>query len=164
MKPGFVGDIKYQTTVGNLIGGVLLGAGAVMLVGCEIRSYMRVGMGYLNTWVGFMGFAIGYLPFTLFYKGHEEFLKSSVLVEPYKVYDLIFPNSTLGQQLVLVAWWMALAGLFFFFLRLGVRTSGASSESLLHRNTEDVQLEIDREARAQGGLSHGVAAPIPVPA
>ncbi|MEW5963788.1 MAG: YeeE/YedE thiosulfate transporter family protein, partial [Pseudomonadota bacterium] len=86
VQPGFVGDIKYQTTVGNLIGGVLLGAGAVMLVGCEIRSYMRVGMGYLNTWVGFMGFAVGYLPFTLYYQGHEGFLKASILIEPYKVY------------------------------------------------------------------------------
>lgn len=31
-----------------------------------MRSYMRIGMGYLNTWAGFIGFAVGYLPFTLF--------------------------------------------------------------------------------------------------
>lgn len=65
-SPGFVGSITYQLTAGNLIGGLLLGLGAVMMVGCEVRSYMRIGMGYLNTMVGFMGFAIGYLPFTLF--------------------------------------------------------------------------------------------------
>lgn len=163
VKPGFVGDIKYQTTAGNLIGGVLLGAGAVMLVGCEIRSYMRVGMGYLNTWVGFMGFAVGYLPYTLYFKGHEEFLKASVLVEPYKVYDLIFPNNILGQQFILLVWWGVLAALFVFFLRLGARSSGASSESLLYKSTEDVQREIDGEARTHDGRSHGVVAPAPVP-
>ena len=30
--------------VGNLLGGLLLGGGAVLLIGCEIRSYMRVGL------------------------------------------------------------------------------------------------------------------------
>ncbi|MEQ1710346.1 MAG: YeeE/YedE thiosulfate transporter family protein [Hyphomicrobium sp.] len=164
VKPGFVGDIKYQTTVGNLIGGLLLGAGAVMLVGCEIRSYMRVGMGYLNTWVGFMGFAVGYLPYSLYYKGHEGFLKSSILIEPYKVYDLIFPNSVAGQQLILVLWWVVLLGLFRFFLNLGVRTSGASADSLLHKSTEEVQVEIDREGKKHGGRSHGVDIPVRVPA
>jgi hypothetical protein len=33
-----------------------------------IRSYMRVGLGYLNTWIGMIGFAVGYLPFTMNYK------------------------------------------------------------------------------------------------
>jgi hypothetical protein len=164
VAPGFVGDIKYQTTVGNLIGGVLLGAGAVMLIGCEIRSYMRLGLGYLNTWVGFMGFAVGYLPFTLYYKAHEGFLKSNLLIEPYKVYDLIFPNNVAGQQAVLLLWWIALAALLVFFVRLGARSAGASVNSLLNRSTEDVQREIDASARAHAGRSHGVLAPVPVPA
>ncbi|MCP5063371.1 MAG: hypothetical protein GY936_13035 [Ignavibacteriae bacterium] len=45
-KHGFSGSIKYQLTAGVPIGGFLLGGGAVLLVGCEIRSYMRLGLGY----------------------------------------------------------------------------------------------------------------------
>jgi uncharacterized membrane protein YedE/YeeE len=161
VAPGFVGDVKYQTTVGNLIGGVLLGAGAVMLIGCEIRSYMRLGMGYLNAWVGFMGFAVGYLPFTLYYRGHEGFLKASVLIEPYKVYDLLFPNNVVGQQVILTLWWVVLAGLLLLFLRLGARTAGTSVKSLIQNSTEDVQRDMDRGGRVHGS---GGTAPMPVPA
>jgi hypothetical protein len=163
VRPGFTGDLKYQTTVGNLIGGTLLGAGAVMLIGCEIRSYMRIGMGYLNTWVGFMGFAVGYLPFTLYYKEHMAFLKAGLLIESYHVYEVLSPSSVTGQQLVLAAWWTVLAAMFYFFLRLGARTSGAPAQSMLHKSVEDVQEEIDKEGRANGGASHGAIVPVPVP-
>lgn len=44
--PGFEGGLKSQTTLGSQIWGFPLGMGAVMLVGCEIRSHMRIAMGY----------------------------------------------------------------------------------------------------------------------
>ncbi len=163
VRPGFVGNLKYQTTIGNLIGGTLLGAGAVMLIGCEIRSYMRIGMGYLNTWVGFMGFAVGYLPFTLYYKEHMAFLKAGLLIESYHVYEVLSPDSVAGQQLVLAMWWLVLAAMFYFFLRLGARTSGAPARSMLHKSVEDVQEEIDNQGRTNGGTSHGAIVPVPVP-
>ncbi len=162
--PKFSGDIKYQTTAGNLIGGMLLGMGAVMLIGCEIRSYMRIGLGYLNTWVGFMGFAVGYLPYTLFLQGHESFLKSTLMVETYHFYQLFSPDSILGQKVVLGLWWFALLGLMVFFVRLGVRTTGAPAESIIHKNTEDLQNEIDMAGHVQAGRYHGVPVPAPVPA
>jgi len=161
--PGFSGALKYQTTAGNLIGGLFLGAGAVMLIGCEIRSYMRIGMGYLNTWVGFMGFAIGYLPFTLFYAEHKEFLNSTLLIETYKWYEYIFPDNILGQKIVLGLWWVALIGLLVFVIRRGVRSTGTSSQSLMHKNTEDLQGEIDTVGKAHGGQIGGVDIPRPVP-
>ena len=49
MKHGFGGSVKYELTLGVPIGGFFLGFGAVLLIGCEIRSYMRLGMLYLNT-------------------------------------------------------------------------------------------------------------------
>ncbi len=159
VAPGFVGKLKYQTTAGNLIGGLFLGLGAVMLIGCEIRSYMRIGMGYLNTLVGFMGFAIGYLPFTLNYAAHKDFLSSSLMIETYKWYQLISPDSVAGQKLVLVIWWGILATTLVYMIRAGARNTGASEQSLMHKNTEDVQREIDEKGRKEGGTIAGINVP-----
>jgi hypothetical protein len=160
--PGFAGSIKYQLTIGNLIGGLFLGAGAVMLVGCEIRSYMRIGMGYLNTWVGFMGFAIGYLPFTLFYDGHKAFLSNTLLVEEEKVYGL-FSDSETFHMIFLGLWWVVLFLGLVYFIRRGARFTGASTQSLMNKSTEDVQREIDAAGKSGGGVYGGVSVPQPVP-
>jgi uncharacterized membrane protein YedE/YeeE len=159
--PGFSGSLKYQTTAGNLIGGVLLGLGAVMLIGCEIRSYMRVGMGYFNTMVGFMGFAIGYLPFTLNYDAHKEFLSSSLMIESYKWYEYIFPESIAGQKLTLALWWLVLLAGLVYMIKAGAKNTGAAKSSLVHKNTEDVQREIDEKGKQQGGVIDGVNVPVP---
>jgi len=159
--PAFAGKIKYQTTAGNLIGGTLLGIGAVMLIGCEIRSYMRIGMGYLNTLVGFMGFAIGYLPFTLNYEAHKAFLEATLMVETYKLYELIFPNSVAAQKAVLALWWLVLLFGLFWMIKAGARNTGAEKSSLLHKNTEEVQNEIDEKGKKYGGFINGVVVPVP---
>lgn len=162
--PAFSGSLKYQTTAGNLIGGLFLGAGAVMLVGCEIRSYMRIGMGYLNTWVGFMGFAVGYLPFTIFYDEHVAFLNNTLMIESYKWYDLFLPGNEGAHKLILGLWWVALTVLLVYVVRRGSRATGASANSLLHKNTEDLEIEIENGGRENKGLHGGVPVPMPVPA
>lgn len=159
--PAFAGSLKYQTTAGNLIGGVLLGLGAVMLIGCEIRSYMRIGMGYLNTLVGFMGFAVGYLPFTLNYAAHKEFLSSSLMIETYKWYEFIFPENIAGQKVVLLLWWVVLLWGLTYMIKAGARNTGASTNSLVHKSTEEVQNEIDEKGNKQGGSIDGVVVPVP---
>lgn len=163
IKPGFEGSLKYQLTAGSLIGGLFLGVGAVLLIGCEIRSYMRIGLGYLNTWVGLMGFAVGYLPFTLFYDDHKAFLKSTLMADSYKWYQLVFPDNELGQQIVLFAWWGLLAFGLYKLVRLGMRNTGTSHVDLLHKSTEDLQIGIATEAAKNDGRVRGVYAPSPVP-
>lgn len=164
VSPGFSGALKFQTTAGNLIGGVLLGLGAVMLIGCEIRSYMRIGMGYLNTLVGFMGFAIGYLPFSLNYEAHKEFFSSSLMIETYKWYEYIFPESEAGQKVILLLWWGVLLYGLVWMVRLGAKNTGASKDSLIHKNTEEVQDEIDNKGKQGGGTIDGVSVPEPATA
>jgi len=159
VSPGFEGALKYQTTAGNLIGGLFLGFGAVSLIGCEIRSYMRLGMGYLNTLVGFMGFAVGYLPFTLLYEQHKEFLSSSLMIETYKWYQFISPDSVAGQKLILALWWVFLLYALVRMLKAGAKNTGVSTTSLLHKNTEDVQREIDDSGK--NGMINGVSVPAP---
>ncbi len=145
-KHGFSGSVKYQLTAGVPIGAFLLGAGAVMLIGCEIRSYMRIGMGYLNTWVGFMGFAIGYLPFTLFYEEHKAFLKSTVMVEKY-YWPQLFTDSHWGQVAIAVVFLGVLVSLLVWTLRSGARTLNVDTRDVIQLNTEDLQQKIEANAK-----------------
>jgi len=167
--PAFEGSVKYSLTAGSFIGGIFLGFGAVLLIGCEIRSYMRLGMGYLNTMVGFMGFAIGYLPFTLFYEGHLNFLasttitgKDGALSGAYKVYQLFTSNPIL-QKVILLLWLVILVALLIYFIKKGVKNTGLKKVQIIHFNMEDNQEYIDNEAAKNNGMVNGVAAPIPVP-
>lgn len=156
IRPGFESGLSNYLTLGSILGGILLGAGAVMLIGCEIRSYMRLGMGYLNTWVGFMGFAIGYLPFTLFQAEHIHFLQATIISDTYKWYHFVFPEYELGQQLMLLAWAGLIAYLMYVLIRRGMLQTGTSPASLLNKNTEDLQIEIDQHKDHSGD-------PMPVP-
>ncbi len=169
VNPGFEGGVKYSLQAGSIIGGLFLGIGAVTLIGCEIRSYMRVGLGYINTLVGFIGFAVGYLPFTLFYKQHEAFMENTVLIgekgawsESYKVYQLITDNEML-QKVILVVWFAFLAWLLFYFIKKGMKNTGLQKVQMVHFNTEDIQDYIDDEAKNNKGLVHGIPAPEAVP-
>ncbi len=159
--PGFEGSLKYHLTAGNIIGGLLLGLGAVLMIGCEIRSYMRIGMGYMNTLVGFIGFAVGYLPFTLFYKGHVSFLENTVITETDKWYQFIAPNSIGTQKILYLIWVLILVAFLFFLIRMGSRNTGVTQSELRKLNTEDLQLTID--ARSDDGRIATVSAPEEVP-
>jgi hypothetical protein len=163
IKPGFEGGVKEQFTAGNLAGGLLLGMGAVLLIGCEIRSYMRIGLGYLNTWVGFMGFAVGYLPYTLFEREHVAFQEATLITATHKWYQLVFPDNVALQQLMLFGWLVLIVLLVGFLIRKGTRNTGLDRGMLLNRNMEDIQTHIDLVAARNGGRIGGVLAPVPVP-
>jgi uncharacterized membrane protein YedE/YeeE len=149
-----MGSVKYQLTAGVPIGGFLLGFGAVLLIGCEIRSYMRLGLGYLNTWVGFMGFAVGYLPFTLFYEQHKAFLSNTVMVEKY-YWPQLFTDSHTGQVIIAILFLFALVGLLVYLVRKGAANTQTSVSSMMHENTEDLQKEIDANTGFQPGMAAG---------
>lgn len=169
ISPGFENEVKYSLTAGSFIGGTIMGLGAVMLIGCEIRSYMRVGLGYLNTLVGFIGFAVGYLPFTLFYEGHKSFLANTVIIgkggavsEAYKLYDL-FTNNPTAQWLIMFLWLGIIFMIVRFFFRQGMKNTGLTSEEMIHLNTESQQLILDEAAISSQGKNHGVEIPSDVP-
>jgi len=159
VSPGFESGIKYQLTLGNIFGGLFLGMGAVLLIGCEIRSYMRVGLGYLNTWIGIAGFAVGYLPFTLFYKQHTAFFEATRITETYKWYQLFFPDNILAQKIFLTIWWFVLGAFLLYLLRKGAQQTGVTKNDILKYSTEDLQLLIDKTAK--DGMINGVSVPKP---
>jgi len=151
---GFTGSIKYALTIGVPFGGFILGMGAVLLIGCEIRSYMRIGLGYTNTMVGFAGFAMGYLPFTLFYKEHMDLYYATDILgtqaadkafaagqaDAAGTYFIpqLFSDSHMIQVAIAILWMFALIKLFMWALNKGAETLGVSKSVIAHMNTEDV--------------------------
>jgi len=172
VSPALGTGVKAGLTAGNFIGGLFLGFGAVTLIGCEIRSYMRIGMGYLNTLVGFMGFAIGYLPYTLFYKAHKHFLESTVLFgtdssgapgffsDKRELYSLMTDDPTM-QKVIMVVWMFMLIFFLRYLLKKGAGNIGLKPAQLLHLNTENIQGMIEMETI--NGKIAGVDAPMSVP-
>jgi len=167
VSPALGNSVKSGMTAGNFVGGLFLGFGAVTLIGCEIRSYMRIGMGYLNTLVGFVGFAIGYLPYTLFYDEHKNFLKSTVIFgkngllgEDKELYSLITHNESM-QKVIMFVWLIALVFLLRYLLKKGAANVGLKPVQLMHMNTEDIQYEINKNT--VDGKIGGVSAPVTVP-
>jgi hypothetical protein len=51
---------------GHILGGPLLAMGAVFMIGCEVRTYGRLGLGYGTALAALPGFYVGYIPYTLF--------------------------------------------------------------------------------------------------
>ena len=51
---------------GHFLGGPLLAIGAVFMIGCEVRTYARLGLGYATALAALPGFYLGYLPYTFF--------------------------------------------------------------------------------------------------
>ena len=149
-----------------------LGFGAVTLIGCEIRSYMRIGMGYINTLVGFIGFAIGYLPYTLFSTEHKDFLDATVLFGTHRdgspglisdkreLYSLISDDLDI-QKIVMFTWFLGMIFFLRYLLKKGSQNIGLKPVQLVHLNTEDIQEVIETEKK--DGKIGGVDAPRPVP-
>ncbi len=139
---GFQSPVKNQLSWISLLGGFFLGFGAVALVGCEIRSYMRLGLGYTNTLIGFIGFALGYLPFTLFYDFHKALLENTVFVETYTWGQLLFPENIGAQQIFAVLWTLALAGLLVWAIRAGARNLNRKPAQILNQSTEELEVTL----------------------
>ena len=156
MKHGFGWSVKYELTLWVPIGGFFLGFGAVLLIGCEIRSYMRLGMLYLNTLIWFIGFAIGYLPFTLYYAEHKAFLSntsiSNVLgTEPvYTFPELIAGTSHTGQTIVAVLWFLMLVWILTWSIKAGKKYMNVKkSWEFLTKNTGEIHEEYGDEMKGK---------------
>jgi len=172
VSPALGTGLKAGLTAGNFVGGLFLGFGAVTLIGCEIRSYMRIGMGYINTLVGFVGFAIGYLPYTLFSGAHKDFLNATVLFGTHKdgspglistkreIYSLITDDPTL-QKVIMLIWMIVLIFFVRYLIKKGSKNIGLKPVQLVHLNTENIQGVIDAEQK--DGKIGEVDAPMPVP-
>ncbi|HID76541.1 MAG TPA: hypothetical protein EYP56_11145 [Planctomycetaceae bacterium] len=125
--------------IGHLLAAPCLAIGSVFMIGCEIRTYGRVGLGYLTGIVGLIGFYFGYLPYVYFQGAIDGFIANHTFLRATNIPELL-TSDPVGQKVVGVAYTVLLASLFVLVVVQGAKRIGASPVEYLTVNTDDLVL------------------------
>jgi hypothetical protein len=123
---------------GHLLGGPLLAMGAVFMIGCEVRTYARLGLGYATALVALPGFYVGYLPYTLFYEKIDPIVFDEGLTDFITIAE--WATATMGWN---ESGWSVLYSLFLiailvFSFEQGRRFLKITFAKLLQSNTDEL--------------------------
>ena len=133
-----------------LLGAACQGFGSVAMIGCEIRTYMRLGMGYMTAVAAFPGFLLGYLPYTLNVDYWEDLARDTTISKIKHVPDMFGHDPTV-QALVGLAYGLLIAWLLYWSIRRGMRLTGFSFRELMTHANDDLTIKyFERLGRQQG--------------
>ena len=140
------GRYKYGFHLGHLVGGPLLGIGAVLMLGCEIRTYARTAMGYLTGLASLPGFFFGYLPFTLYREKFEEVFFSRGFIDAKNMLELL-PDNPYIQYGFAFSYSAVLIALLVWSIKKGSQVVNVSQKEYITKSTDEVFLNgINKEA------------------
>ena len=108
------------------------------MIGCEVRTYARLGLGYGTALAALPGFYLGYLPYTLFQEPIDELvfgqgLTDFITLPQWAVATL--GGSEIGWSL---GYSLVLLGLLIFSFEGGRRFLQTSLGRLLRSNTDEL--------------------------
>ncbi len=132
-----------------LLGAACQGFGSVAMIGCEIRTYMRLGLGYMTAVVAFPGFLLGYLPYTLYQDYWENLAKETTITKVKHVTD-IFSYDPTTQLLTGLAYGMLIAGLLYWSIKRGLALTGFSFKEMATTNNDDLAIKYFNRPENQG--------------
>ncbi len=139
-----------------LLGAACQGFGSVAMIGCEIRTYMRLGLGYMTAVAAFPGFLLGYLPYTLNVDFWEDLARDTTITRIKHVPDIFSHDPTI-QAIVGLLYGLLVALLLVWSIRRGMRLTGFSFRELMtHANDELTFKYFDRLSKNQKGAGNGV--------
>lgn len=123
---------------GHILGGPLLAMGAVFMIGCEVRTYARLGLGYATALVALPGFYIGYLPYTLFKEQIDavafgDGLTDFITIPEWAAYNL---GGTEAMWAVLYS--LFLIGLLVMSFQAARSFLGLKLKQILYHNTDEI--------------------------
>ncbi len=123
---------------GHILGGPLLAVGAVFMIGCEVRTYARLGLGYATALAALPGFFLGYIPYTLFQERIDHALLSEGLTDYLTIPE--WASYTLGGSEVAwsIGYSLALILILVFSFEVGRRFLAVRLRDLLAKNTDDL--------------------------
>ena len=132
-----------------LLGAACQGFGSVAMIGCEIRTYMRLGLGYMTAVVAFPGFLLGYLPYTLYQDFWENLAHDTTITKVKHVTD-IFGHDPTVQLMTAIAYGMIITGLLIWSIRRGLRNTGFSFSEFARTNNDDLAIKYFTEPGRRG--------------
>ena len=132
--------------VGHLLAAPCLAIGSVLMIGCEIRSYGRVGLGYLTGIVGLIGFYLGYLPYVYFHETIDGFIASHTFLRATNIPELLTADPA-GQKAIGVFYTFSLIGLFGGVVSYGAKRLGATPGEYLTRNTDALTMRVEERGQ-----------------
>jgi len=134
------GRYKYGFHLGHLIGGPMLGIGSVMMLGCEIRTYSRLGMSYMTGLAALPGFLLGYLPYSLFKDQIDDIFFSRGFMKAKNMLELL-PENEYIKYAFAIAYAAILIWLFAWALRKGAQITKVSKKEYVTKSTDEIFLE-----------------------
>lgn len=133
------GRYKYGFHLGHLIGGPMLGIGSVMMLGCEIRTYARLGMAYLTGLAALPGFMLGYLPYSLYKDQIDEIFFSRGFMKEKNMLELL-PDNPYIQYAFALAYTAALISLLVWTIRKGSQIAKVNAKDYIMLSTDEIFL------------------------
>jgi hypothetical protein len=149
------GHIREQTTLPmDIFGGLLLGLGTVLMLGCEFRNYGRTGLLYVTGLLIWPFFYVGYLPYTLardFWDG----LMGAMPYTPTTFFPaLVAPGSKAIQAVIWFLWAAFWLWVFWWAMRRGAKNVGVQPSDLFRMNSEDMYIARLNKLEKEGKLDH----------
>jgi len=136
-----------------LLGAACQGFGSVAMIGCEIRTYMRLGLGYMTAVAAFPGFLLGYLPYTLNVDYWENLARETTITKVKHVPDM-FSDEPAIQAIVGLAYGLLIAWMLYWSIKRGMRLTGFSFRELMTNANDELTIKyFDRlqKEQDQGG-------------
>jgi len=134
------GRYKYGFHLGHLIGGPMLGIGSVMMLGCEIRTYARLGMGYLTGLAALPGFMLGYLPYSLYKDRIDEIFFSRGFMKEKNILELL-PDDPVFQYTFALVYTGVLVALLVWTIRKGSTIAEVNKKDYVMLSTDEIFLK-----------------------
>ncbi|CAK0754257.1 Sulf_transp domain-containing protein [Gammaproteobacteria bacterium] len=129
---------KYGLYWGHFLGGPLLAMGAVFMIGCEVRTYARLGLGYGTALAALPGFYVGYLPYTLFQDQIDAVAFSQGLTKYITLPQWMAATLGGSEALWSIVYSLFLVSLLVFSFEGGRRFFRISLSRLLRSNTDEL--------------------------
>jgi uncharacterized membrane protein YedE/YeeE len=122
--------------IGHLMAAPCLAIGSVLMIGCEIRSYGRIGLGYLTGMIGLIGFYFGYLPYVYFHKAIDGFISKHTFIHSTNWPELIGGTNITIQHVVAIAYTVSLFVVLGIIIYFGSKRIGATPKEYITCDTD----------------------------